>query len=65
MVAYILMTSRKHAIAPVVMGLIAFIMAARNPRFEAFHTVDILLLMVSGMCLGIALMALMGRLRPR
>jgi hypothetical protein len=47
------------------LGLLGLATVARNPRFEAFHTVDILQLLTSGMCFGIALMALLGRLVPR
>ena len=39
----------------VVVGLIALMTVARNPRFEAIHTVDVLGLMASGLCFGVAL----------
>jgi hypothetical protein len=39
----------------VVVGLIALMNVARNPRFEAIHTVDVLGLMASGLCFGVAL----------
>jgi hypothetical protein len=39
----------------VVFGFIALMNVARNPRFEAFHTVDVLGLMASGLCFGVAL----------
>jgi len=38
----------------VVFGFIALMNVARNPRFEAFHTVDVLGLMASGLCFGVA-----------
>ncbi len=46
-------------------GLIGFMNVARSPRFETFHTVDVLQLLASGMCFGVGLMALVGRLKTR
>jgi hypothetical protein len=57
--------SRKVGVGALVIGLIGFMNVTRNPRFESFHAVDVLQLVASGMCLGIALMAILGRLRPR
>ena len=37
-----------------VFGAIALMNVARSPRFEAFHTVDVLGLMASGVCFGVA-----------
>ena len=51
---------RAQPLILVVFGLVALMNVARNPRFEAFHTVDVLGLMVSGACFGMAL-ALMFR----
>jgi len=48
-----------------IVGLIGFTTMTRNPRFETFHAVDVLQLLASGMCFGVALMALLGRLKPR
>ena len=48
-----------------ILGLIGFINIARRPRFELFHTVDILQLLASGMCFGVALMILLGRMKTR
>lgn len=59
------MRKRRTIAVPGIVGLIGFMTIARNPRFEAFHTVDVLQLLASGMCFGIALMALLGRLKPR
>ena len=39
----------------VVFGALALMNVARNPRFEAIHTVDVLGLMASGLCFGVAL----------
>jgi hypothetical protein len=59
------MTSRKTVVIPLIVGLIGFVTLTRTPRFEAFHAVDVLQLLASGMCFGVALMAALGRLRPR
>jgi len=40
---------------PIMVGLIGVFMVSRNQRFELFHTVDILQLLASGMCFGVAL----------
>lgn len=55
----------RTAAAAGVMGAIAFMNVARNPRFEMFHTVDVLGLFVSGVCIGVALAASIGRLKAR
>lgn len=48
------------------MGLIAFYTIASKPRFETFHTVDVLQLIAAGMCFGVALVALVNFFRgPR
>jgi hypothetical protein len=39
----------------VVFGVIALMNVARNPRFDAIHTVDVLGLMAAGACFGMAL----------
>jgi len=57
--------NRRVGVAALIVGLIGFMTLTRNPRFETFHTVDVLQLLASGMCFGVALMALLGRLRPR
>ena len=59
------MKRRRAVVIPCLLGLLGLATVARNPRFEAFHTVDILQLLTSGMCFGIGLMALLGRLMPR
>ena len=57
--------NRRVGVAALFVGLIGFMTLTRNPRFETFHTVDVLQLLASGMCFGVGLMALLGRLRPR
>jgi hypothetical protein len=47
----------------VVVGFIALMNVARNPRFEAFHTVDVLGLIASGLCFGAALALIFRILR--
>jgi len=46
-----------------VIGLVGFGNVSRNPRFDSFHAVDVLQLIASGMCFGIALAALIARRR--
>lgn len=50
---------------PVVIGMIGFFNLTRRPRFELFHTVDVLQLLATGMCFGIALAALLVMLRGK
>jgi hypothetical protein len=54
---------RRSAVAPLIVGLFGFLNVSRNPRFDSIHTVDVLQLLVSGMCFGIALAALIARRR--
>lgn len=56
------MSLRKSAFV-LIIGLIGFGNVSRNPRFDSFHTVDILQLLASGMCFGIALAALIAARR--
>jgi uncharacterized membrane protein YbhN (UPF0104 family) len=57
------MRKQRHVLAsivmPIVFGLVGFSNIARKERFAAFHTVDIVQLLASGMCFGVALTALM------
>lgn len=46
----------------IVVGSIGFIDLTQRPRFANFHTLDVLQLLGTGMCYGVAL-ALLGRLR--
>ena len=54
---------RKTAISTVaislVVGIVGLTTAASRPRFAAYHTVDVLELVASGMCFGIALAGLL------
>lgn len=44
-------------------GSVGFYTVSNGPRFDQFHAVDTVLLMSVGMCFGIALSLLLGRLR--
>jgi len=41
------------------MGFAAFTNMASSPRFATFHTIDVVRLIASGMCFGLALAALL------
>jgi len=61
--------AKKRNIATSVIGLIligsiGLINLTQRPRFANFHTVDVLQLLGTGMCYGVAL-ALIGLLRKR
>ncbi len=48
------------------MGVVAISNIAGKPRFETFHTTDVLQLVGAGMCFGVALVALVNVVRgPR
>ncbi len=49
----------------VIFAAIALMNVARNPRFEAFHTVDVVGLMASGACLGVAFALILGKMRSK
>jgi hypothetical protein len=57
------MSLRRSVPAYLVLGLIAFGNVSRNPRFASIHTVDVLQLLGSGMCFGLALAVLAVRRR--
>ena len=42
-------------------GLIAFYVVAHSPRFDQFRAVDIVLLLATGLCFGVALSTLLRR----
>lgn len=42
-------------VIPVVLGLVNFYTVAQKPRFETFQTIDVVQLIVTGMCFGAAL----------
>lgn len=48
---------------PVLIGVIGLVNLTHHPRFAAFHTVDALQLIASGMCFGVALSALFALIR--
>jgi hypothetical protein len=54
---------RKAILIPLLIGLLGFTTMTRKPRFELFHAVDILQLLATGMCFGVALTSLMRRQR--
>ena len=54
---------RTQPVILLVFGFIALLNVARSPRFEAFHTVDVLGLMASGVCFGVALALTLRALR--
>lgn len=47
----------------IVVGLIGVFSLTTRPRFQMFHTVDVLQLVVSGMCFGVALARAIGSRR--
>jgi len=59
------MPNRKPFAFSFLVGVIAIINVVRNPRFATIHTVDVVQLVAAGMCFGLALMALLGKLKPR
>lgn len=52
-------------VLPVIIGLVGFFSLTQRPRFQAFHAVDVLQLLATGMCFGIALAILIATLRGR
>lgn len=53
-------------LAPLFIGLIGLMHLMEQPRFQSFHNVDVLQLLGSGMCFGVALVALIALFRkPR
>ena len=51
---------------PLIIGLFGVLDLTQKPRFAVFHRVDVLQLVASGMCFGIALTALIEFIRgPR
>jgi hypothetical protein len=54
------------AFVPLLIGSFAVFDLMQKPRFASFHTVDVVQLVASGMCFGIALTAVIEFLRkPR
>jgi hypothetical protein len=50
---------------PLIVGAIGFINLTQRPRFATYHNVDILQLLATGMCFGVALSALVIWARNR
>lgn len=48
---------RKAIFIPLFIGIIGLAPLLGKPRFQAFHAVDVLQLLASGMCFGVALCA--------
>ena len=55
--------TRRRSVAkiliPVIVGLSGLFSLINRPRFQTYHTVDVLQLLASGMCFGIALVWLL------
>ncbi len=51
--------------APLLVGLIGLLNLMQRPRFASIHTVDVLQLIVSGMCFGVALSGVFALIRGR
>jgi hypothetical protein len=51
------------AFVPLIVGLIGLFNVVRQPRFEAIHTVDFVQMVASGMCFGVALVAVIAFFR--
>ncbi len=47
----------------IVIGSVGFLNLTQRPRFQAFHTVDVLQLLATGMCYGVALAQVFALLR--
>lgn len=47
----------------IMIGSIGFFNLTRHPRFQTFHTVDVLQLIATGMCYGVALAGIIEFLR--
>jgi hypothetical protein len=53
--------NRRRAVIVIIIGLIGLTTLMRRPRFETFHTVDVLQLLASGACFGVGATLLFGR----
>jgi ABC-type nickel/cobalt efflux system permease component RcnA len=49
------MTRRRRIVVAAVVGILGLFNVLRLPRFETYHTVDVLQLVAAGMCFGVAL----------
>jgi hypothetical protein len=64
------MLSRRKSVVsaillPLIVGAIGFINLTQRPRFAAYHNVDVLQLLATGMCFGVALSGLVMWARNR
>ena len=50
-------------VIPVFVGLSGLLTLINRPRFQTYHTVDVLQLLATGMCFGIALVWLLMAIR--
>ena len=50
-------------LVPVIVGSIGLMNLMQRPGFDSFRTVDVIQLLVSGMCFGVALSAVVALLR--
>lgn len=51
---------------PIIIGCVGLTHLMQQPRFQSFHNVDVLQLIASGMCFGVALSAILVLIRgPR
>ena len=52
-----------RALIPLSIGIIALYNVVRQPRFQAIQTVDVVLLVASGMCFGVTLLSIIASFR--
>jgi len=57
--------SRIVGVLVLLMGIMALFSSLGKPRIEALHGTDVLGLIGSGMCFGVGLVGLLGRLNVR
>jgi hypothetical protein len=59
-------TLTSAVVVPLIIGLAGLMNLMQRPRFASFHSVDVVQLLASGMCFGVAVAALSALLRrPR
>jgi len=58
-------SSRITGLLVALLGLMALLSSLSKPRVEALHGSDILGLVASGMCFGVAFVGLIGKLKVR
>jgi len=59
------MSGRKLFLTPFLGGAVVLGSVIRKPRFATLYTMDVLELIAAGMLFGIALVAMLGRLKLR